>query len=233
MHYAILVVGSDVYDILAPFDENMEVEHWVSKQELIENEKRYLDLYKNRYEEYLDDPEGFLEKNKGKQEHIDFVTKEVPKMINEWTDEDWYKRAIRYESPDDIREDGSVRSTYNPKSKYDWFQIGGRWSDLLKLKEGATSGEEGERSWTLEDKPKKEGFTDSALKKDIDWDAPEMQDFTLYGFVDESGEWHEREESFNFEERDGRLLDEWKEKFKKLLDAVDDNERITVVDCHI
>src|SRR5699024_9687342 len=34
--------------------------------------------------------------------------------------------------------DGSWRSysTYNPKSKWDWYKLGGRWSGMIKLHNG-------------------------------------------------------------------------------------------------
>jgi len=230
MHYAVLVVGSDVYDILAPFDINMEVEHSITKQEIIQNEKSSLPFYGTRYEEYLNNPEKFLQINKDNPQHIYFIAKEVPRMINEWTDDDWYEYAIRNEDQDNINSDGSIKSGYCPNPKYDWFQIGGRWPDLLKLKDGAMSGEKGERSWALRDIPERDGFTDSAFKKDIDWDAPEMQNFVLHGFVDESGEWYEPEDTYSIGSENSS---EWERVFRELLDSVGDNERITVVDCHI
>lgn len=58
-------------------------------------------------------------------------------------------------------------STYNPNSKWDWYQLGGRWSGRhIRLKENATSGVKGSPGignnipgW------------DAALKGDIDFDA--------------------------------------------------------------
>lgn len=47
--------------------------------------------------------------------------------------------------------EGNVLSTYNPDSKWDWYEVGGRWSDELILKDGSRA--------------------DSAKAKDIDWDA--------------------------------------------------------------
>jgi len=55
----------------------------------------------------------------------------------------------------------------NPNRQWDWYQIGGRWSGFLKLKEGA-KGEHGERSWTNSDDVTALDRCDSALKRDID-----------------------------------------------------------------
>jgi len=57
----------------------------------------------------------------------------------------------------------------NPNAKWDWYQIGGRWSGLLKLKPGVTSGQRGERSWTNEKKIIPEYKVDSVKVKDIDF----------------------------------------------------------------
>lgn len=63
----------------------------------------------------------------------------------------------------------AVRRT-NPEARWDWYQIGGRWSDFLKLKPGAV-GERGSRSWTNADEPEAPGYADSALVRDVDFDG--------------------------------------------------------------
>ena len=44
----------------------------------------------------------------------------------------WAELAAEYGNNTD--RDGNIYSTYNPNSKWDWYQIGGRWVDFLKLK---------------------------------------------------------------------------------------------------
>ena len=44
----------------------------------------------------------------------------------------WSELAKRYDNITD--EDGNIYTTYNPDSKWDWYQIGGRWDGFLKLK---------------------------------------------------------------------------------------------------
>lgn len=56
----------------------------------------------------------------------------------------------------------------NPYAKWDWYQLGGRWSDSLKLKPGCT-GNCGERSWTNESFPPRDGYCDQARLKDVDF----------------------------------------------------------------
>lgn len=57
------------------------------------------------------------------------------------------------------RPDGTAQviDRTNPNRKWDWWVIGGRWSNALVLKDGSTA--------------------DSALMKDVDWRA--MQDFSI------------------------------------------------------
>jgi hypothetical protein len=73
---------------------------------------------------------------------------------------------------------GEVYSTRNPKSKWDWYELGGRWTGFLKLKEGER-GETGKQG--LMTSPAKQGYADSALLGDIDIDgmvAEAMEDAT-------------------------------------------------------
>lgn len=57
----------------------------------------------------------------------------------------------------------------NPNKKWDWYQIGGRYSGLLELKSDATSGTYGARSWTNEYDIIPKNKADSAKVKDIDF----------------------------------------------------------------
>lgn len=65
----------------------------------------------------------------------------------------------------------------NPNAQWDWYQIGGRWSDMLKLKAGA-KGTRGSRSLLDTDGRPQAGYCDSARKGDID----------VEGMRDEAGE---------------------------------------------
>lgn len=56
----------------------------------------------------------------------------------------------------------------NPNARWDWWELGGRWSDMLKLKPGC-QGNCGERSWTNADEPPQEGHCDQAQLKNIDF----------------------------------------------------------------
>lgn len=160
-HYSVLVFTDEdtcVEELLAPYDENIRVAPYIlyTKEQLIAKEKKEIKDYKNgRYAEFLKDPEGYKERNKHNPGHLNYIENEFRKKLY-WTNARIYKEAIRFYEPKDITEDGSVLSTYNPKSKWDWYVEGGRWSGLLKLK---TPDEYGALT------------TDSAYAKNIDFSS--------------------------------------------------------------
>lgn len=126
----------------------------------------------------LELPEGAEERNIPIKEDMSF---------EEWAAEFCGLRAVT--SEEDIDREGQHKFGYmlktpgganekdrfkivqrtNPNSKWDWYQVGGRWSGCFKLKEGATSGIRGNKSWTCGDE-EVTGF-DGAKKADIDIDA--------------------------------------------------------------
>lgn len=65
--------------------------------------------------------------------------------------------------------------SYNPNAFWDWYSIGGRWSDLFLVKEDCEEYSIGEKSWMYQDKefecPKGYKWAVAARKKDIEWDA--------------------------------------------------------------
>lgn len=75
-----------------------------------------------------------------------------------------------------VSEEDGEDCWYNPKGKWDWYQVGGRWTGSLKLKDGveATSDMYGEPSSLFEKgvdpyfHARNETWVDSALVKDID-----------------------------------------------------------------
>ena len=60
---------------------------------------------------------------------------------------------------------------HNSQAKWDWYQVGGRWKDMIKLKDGADSGINGEPSLLARRYEQKQGYADSALIKDVDFEG--------------------------------------------------------------
>lgn len=222
-HFTVMVIGEDPEEQLAPFDENMEMEPFVkfTKEGLIADEKRRMQEYKkNYYDVYLADPDKYIAECKNPH-HIEYIANEFPKKLT-LTDEEIYQQAIE-DYPESIDENGSVLSTYNPKSKWDWYSLGGRWSGLIKLKEGA-KGIEGESGAFGN-----ETGIDQARKGDIA-NLDEIRTFAVI----KDGEWYERGEMGWWAcVSNEKAEEEWENEFRKLLEGLPDDTLISIYDCHI
>ena len=138
-HFAVGIItrdfptDSDIERALAPYDENIEVRTVITKEEIVQKKREEIENYKNTtYKRYLEDPEKYLE-GVTNQLHIDYITKDFPKKL-EWTDDECYQDYIQYVEDENILPNGDVVSYYNPKSKWDWYEVGGRWTGLLYSK---------------------------------------------------------------------------------------------------
>jgi hypothetical protein len=172
-HFVVLVIGDNIDKQLEKFDENIEMEPYVkyTKEQAIENERQEILQYKQRYyDKYMADPEAYAAECTN-ESHVEYLKNEFPKKL-EFTDEELYQAAIEYE--DNLGPNGEIMSTYNPNSKWDWYQIGGRYAGRLILKEGVEKEFEPEFSWGWDAKAMeeviKEPRVDTALKGQIDWD---------------------------------------------------------------
>lgn len=107
----IIDLEDKVSEILAPYDENIEVEPYIgrTREQMIADGK---------------DSKKRITENSNKYDCNDDW---VRKYLDAITDEDFYK--TQYDDGGNYDEDGNELSTYNPKSKWDWWCISGRWSD--------------------------------------------------------------------------------------------------------
>lgn len=235
-HFAVMVIGAEPEEQLAPFDENLEMLRYVeyTKLQLIEKGKKRIEDYRNGvYAGFLADPEKYKADCKN-QKHIDYLENEFPKKLN-WTDEEIYANQLDGYESFYIGKDGEVYSTCNPNSKWDWHEIGGRWAGLLKLKSGVTPIAPINFSWGWEDSPEEmkkilsENRADMALKNDIE----NLNEIVCFALL-KGGQWFERGEMGWWGcVSNERPDDEWDEEFKKLVSELPDETLITIVDCHI
>jgi hypothetical protein len=137
-HFTVAVItdgSKELDEIMAPYEEK-SVPRYVkfTKEQAIANQRKKIEDYKNGdyYQEYIKDPEKYLDecKNNG---HAKYISEIFPAMLN-WTDEQCYDEAKKYYEENEIGENGELYSTYNPKSKWDYYSIGGRWDGYLPLK---------------------------------------------------------------------------------------------------
>jgi hypothetical protein len=262
-HYTVMVIGHDVERILAPYDENLEIEPYIdrTKDEIHKTFIKQYGKYRagNKPESELDTFEKLT---------LSLET-ENAKWVKQWCGQD-------------LDKDGNTLSTYNPDSKWDWYEIGGRWTGTFILKTGEV-GELGEPSWTNENESIPDGHADQAYKGQIDWDAmnngakeqaakdwddlfnlspdkcwfrPEYIEkqrklhldmygtkeeyikrrgvWTPYAVVTEDG-WHAPGDMgwWGMSSDETEDRDKFDAEFKKLFTKYDDDTLITMVDCHI
>lgn len=172
-HFSVLIIGDNVEEQLAPYNENIEVEPYVeyTKEQLIEKWREEIEEYKKgTYAKYLNNPEKYIEKYKEKTDHIKYISEEFPKRL-QWTDEEIYNHEIQFYEPEEIGKNWEVYSTYNPKSKWDWYEVWGRWTGELVVKQGVKPEAIKFSPFSSDefiDRMTKENRANTALMKDID-----------------------------------------------------------------
>ena len=152
-----------------------------------------------------------------KQEAIDYVREHWLKDGETKTDDEcWKMMADDYSGNTD--DEGNIYTTYNPDSKWDWYEEGGRFSDLLRLKDSnekvnsaliadidfTADPEEYKdalRFWdvVVDHQPQKDGediwsiYNEEYYKKyygDRENYARQQSSFSTYAVVTPDGEWH-------------------------------------------
>lgn len=124
-HFSVLVIGKDIDTQLAPFQEN----------NMSDCPKEFLVFEKTNLEE------------KKKDYLNDTTSKGIPLKEEYSTFKDYLEDYCSEQIDDEMGEYGYWT---NPNSKWDWYVVGGRWSNMLTLKNGQK--------------------VNSALAKDIDFD---------------------------------------------------------------
>lgn len=202
-----------VDEMLAPYDENITLDEPIvdmTKDETIAKVRKDIERVKNGcYKEYLENPEEYEKKWGHNKAHIDFLKNDFPKHLN-WTDEECYEYEKSFYEKDMIDEEGNLLTTYNPNSKWDWYEKGGRWSGNIKTKNG------------LE--------VDETTVGDVDIDNTT----TPYAFVTTGGEWVERGQMgwFSLSSND-KDEDDWDKEFRDYVKSLGSDVRMTLIDCHI
>lgn len=265
-HYSVAIFsmngGNDVDELLAPFDENMEVDRYVShtKEELIEMGKRNINDYRaSVYAEYLRDPKKYLEKRcdgDPDSKHFQFLQNEFPKRLL-WTEEEIYLHEIDGYEPENIGDNGEVYSTYNLQSKWDWYEIGGRFCNMLKCKEKV--GYRKDQAYAIDidfdgmrdEMAKSLTSYDDFMTRDSLWNPeylkqmfPDEQTyiakktcFKTYAVITPDGKWHAPGEmgSWAMSSETPEERTEWDLKYYErfIVPAIKNNWHLTIVDCHI
>ncbi|EJU15135.1 hypothetical protein LH128_00090 [Sphingomonas sp. LH128] len=160
------------------------------------------------------------------------VTDEMRADFEKYADEgQTFEDFVPDWSSAEVLEDGRCIRRTNPNKKWDWWTVGGRWTGLLTLKQGAT-GDLGHRAWCAS--AAEAGTADRARVSDVDLEAMANAGHPLRTFaVVKDGQWFQKGRMGWWAcVSDAMSEDEWTSEFDKLLSASSD-QFITIVDCHI
>lgn len=260
-HFSVLVITKDkpsesmIDELLFPFDENRSVPLYVqaTKEEMIKNKKEEILNAKKMYEEYLKNP---AESNF----NVDYYKAKFEPFVEIAENDDevaLYLQAIEYLEEDDLNENGDRISTYNPDSKWDWYQIGGRFSDVLpenciQVKDFPVPDNTITEEKLKEMYPEEyQRYIDTLSGKELSFynikylksRYPTFKSYmqyelcpTTFAVIDISGEWHEAGTMGYFGMSSATPEDEinWEEHFyDRFIKDLPKDYWLTLVDCHI
>ena len=218
-HFAVLVIGPNYVDQLAPFQEN---NCGTCPEEYLafdDREAEKTEEYEKGSTQYVVMPDGTFalpweERFKVRSEGSSFDHTEIPDNLERRdipfnktypTLEAYAKDWCGMERDPEV---GRFGFWSNPNAKWDWHEVGGRFADRLALADGE--------------------FGDCAT-------VGELVDTDLKVFaVVKDGEWYERGGMGWFAwVRNEKDEDVWCAELKTLLEGLPPETMLTIVDCHI
>jgi len=167
----------------------------------------------------------------------------------------YYEGAMDDEN--DATPDGEISSTINPDPKWDWYEIGGRWKDMLILKGKPNDApvntalvadidfEAMEKRSKSELRPYEEFINNSFYNKEHMLKCypnkkeynERMITFNTYAVITPDGKWHEPGVMgwFGLTEATPEAEREWDLSYfnRFLKPALEEKWHVTIVDCHI
>ena len=205
---------AELSDILERYWEEKEVDTYIqyTREQAIAKVRQDCEDYKQSYwyTEYHKDPEKY-KANCHNEKHIEYLEHGFEERCN-WTDEQCYQNMRAMFDDDMVDEDGNLLSDYNPDSKWDWYEVGGRWNNVLVTKEGNGTNED--------------------CVSEIDWDKT----MTPFAYIDIDEEWHEKGEMCWWGIVANEMeQDKWETEFKDYANKIHNRKDIVVVavDVHI
>lgn len=201
------IIEEKVVELLAPFDENMEVTPYIreTKQQLTEEYNQCMDDVRNK-------PESYLAKLQAKEKDSNGNSIDLLRMTLEEFN-DWYHGKRLYDN------EGNYLSTYNPNSKWDWYRIGGRWDGEIQSNRRRSEG----------------GFNFSDDHEQVQYNVCDVnelpEDLHSFAIVTPQGEWIERGQMGWWGMTSGEKDQEvWQQQFKAIMNKYSD---CTVVACDL
>lgn len=159
----------------------------------------------------------------------------------------------------EIDDEGNLLSTYNPNSKWDWWVVGGRWSNMIRLKDGTRSDfaqiKDIDFNGILADNRQRraEAWDEANSKEDMNDGMKNLlygikpnttreehingaTGLTTFAVITKDGEWCEKGEMGWFgvhsatEEEENQWYDSY---YKNFIEPLDEEDGVIIVDCHI
>ncbi|NJO50840.1 MAG: hypothetical protein HC840_16885 [Leptolyngbyaceae cyanobacterium RM2_2_4] len=162
-HFAVLVIGSNIDEQLAPYHE---FECTGQNDEYVQN----VDIT----DEVLAQMEESEESDKLK-DALSYYGLEN-RVVSDESDAEIDGEDAKHKYGFAVVKNGKLIKAVNrtnPNRKWDWYQVGGRWSGLLKLKPEFAKNKfpQGDKSWTNSNEADIEGYVDSAPVGQVDFKA--------------------------------------------------------------
>lgn len=132
-HSTVLVIGpttiEEVELALAPFDENTTVPRYIeaTRAEQIADYRKDLAVAAENLRKYQAGEPPYDQPVNPR--HIRWIEVEAPQADGLSDDQLWEQKIVTDRRERD--EQGNVWSTWNPKARWDWYVIGGRWDGGL------------------------------------------------------------------------------------------------------
>jgi hypothetical protein len=146
-HFTVLVIGDRPHEQLAPYDENIKVPEYLTGKLTKDDIKTFMQHYRTNgeiaglsfeqaYEKYGKQWNGNNWRKVRKSSRKKWAC-DICKALNAPTSEICYQCTTPF--PEDKKRFVWMKySTYNPDSKWDWYELGGRWKGYFRLKDGAS-----------------------------------------------------------------------------------------------
>jgi hypothetical protein len=228
-HFSLAVIISKEVEIkdlldavglaLVPFDENLRPGATIEELK-IDITNKIISKFEERKFTY----EHFLKNEDQYEPMLAKYYKEQYLTDAEKSPTELYLEYVESIGSQDIDDEGNVISNYNPNTKWDWFDLGGRWKGMLKV-DGAAMLLETKDTYYV---PGQTYDEDISRIKDVMFEKIEGFDEKGYGItyaiLDKGGNWYEQVFTTNTE-----YVTFCEEFFKKQ----DQEDWIVIIDCHI
>ena len=118
---------------------------------------------------------------------------------------------------------GEYETTYNPKSKWDWYRVGGRWDGVVQSKERESK----DGGFNFGDEHKQLKYNFATVQEVFD------NEVSFFAVVTPDGEWHEEGKMGWFAiVTDEKDCDLWEKQKIDILTKYQDHHCVGL-DCHI